>query len=347
MVQDGTIKKARSSRTTLLQYSKMLDFFYLNKGLAEGRFNTLHGKEVTQKKWAELAAELNNVQGATKSAEQWQVVWRDLKSRTSIKARDLRRAKAMTGNKSIKQSAELSEMELRVIGIVGAEYIEGNKDCAENIPEEESLQNELIRGNSLVLTDAPRVINVCNTLPQENLQEDPQTSNEDRVNFLDTDIDIATIDDVVFDGNASDNENIPVQQNVDKIVNERQAKRKCTSRVLPASKPSDLPSTNRNIGSSVFSRRSNRVGRSEFHSSKEQFECIAQKQADAMMMLAEASKAHAEAATINAHAMAEMAKAATKLANNAEVQAVNDADRIRVMEKVVQVLENLLPSYIH
>lgn len=60
-------------------------------------------------------------------------------------------------------------------------------------------------------------------------------------------------------------------------------------------------------------------------------------------MLAEASKAHAEAATINAHAMAEMAKAATKLANNAEVQAVNDADRIRV----VQVLENLLPSYIH
>lgn len=64
-------------------------------------------------------------------------------------------------------------------------------------------------------------------------------------------------------------------------------------------------------------------------------------------MLAEASKAHAEAATINTHAMAEMAKAATKLANNAEVQAVNDADRIRVMEKVVQVLENLLPSYIH
>lgn len=52
----------------------MLDFFYLNKGLAEGKFNTLHGKEVTQKKWAELAAELNNIQGATKTAEQWQVV---------------------------------------------------------------------------------------------------------------------------------------------------------------------------------------------------------------------------------------------------------------------------------
>jgi len=41
----------------------------------------------------------------------------------------------MTGNKSIKQT-ELSELEVRVIGLVGAEYIEGSKDCAENIPEE-------------------------------------------------------------------------------------------------------------------------------------------------------------------------------------------------------------------
>jgi len=48
---------------------------------------------------------------------------------------------------------------------------------------------------------------------------------------------------------------------------------------------------------------------------------------------------------MNALAMKEMAKAATKLANNAEVQAVNDADRIRVMEKAIEVLQNLLPNY--
>ena len=52
----------------------MLDFFYLNKGLAEGKFNALHGKEMAQKKWLELTAELNDIQGATKTAEQWQVV---------------------------------------------------------------------------------------------------------------------------------------------------------------------------------------------------------------------------------------------------------------------------------
>lgn len=44
--------------------------------------------------------------------------------------------------------------------------------------------------------------------------------------------------------------------------------------------------------------------------------------------------------------MIEMAKAARKLANNAEVETVNDANRIRVMEKLIQVLENILPTYI-
>jgi len=68
-------KKIRSSQTTLLQYTKILDFFYLNKGLAEGKFNSLHEKRRDTKKWAELAAELNNVQRATKTAEQWQVVY--------------------------------------------------------------------------------------------------------------------------------------------------------------------------------------------------------------------------------------------------------------------------------
>jgi len=52
----------------------MIDFFNINKGLAEGRFHALHGKEEAQKKWTELANELNSLQGATKTVEQWQVV---------------------------------------------------------------------------------------------------------------------------------------------------------------------------------------------------------------------------------------------------------------------------------
>jgi len=63
-------------------------------------------------------------------------VWKDFKSRTSIKAKDLRKAKRLTGNKAIMQP-ELTELELRVIGIIGAEYVEGSKYCTESIPDEE------------------------------------------------------------------------------------------------------------------------------------------------------------------------------------------------------------------
>ena len=63
-------------------------------------------------------------------------VWRDVKSRISLKAREQRKAKAATGNKPIKDS-NLTEFELRVIGVVGSEYVEGNEDCADSLPEEE------------------------------------------------------------------------------------------------------------------------------------------------------------------------------------------------------------------
>jgi len=79
---------------------------------------------------------------------------------------------------------------------------------------------------------------------------------------LDTDIgiDIATVNDFLFDGNVSDNDNIPVQQNIKTVNNtvndtvNADPKRK-TPYVLPASnKSSDVPITARSIGSSVSSR---------------------------------------------------------------------------------------------
>lgn len=63
-------------------------------------------------------------------------VWRDLKSRTSLKVKELRKAKRLTGNKVIAQP-ELTEFEQRIIGIIGAEYVEGSKYCADSIPDEE------------------------------------------------------------------------------------------------------------------------------------------------------------------------------------------------------------------
>lgn len=128
------------------------------------------------------------------------------------------------------------------------------------------------------------------------------------VNALDTDTDINIgMSDDVFDGNAFDKENIPVQH-ICENVNEKQRKRK-TPYVL--TKSLNSPHTSRNIGPVISSRKCNKginnmlhnvisynnwkqnitayhVERSsaaeQLHSSKQIFECIAQKQADAMMV---------------------------------------------------------------
>lgn len=133
-IMNVLIKKTRSPRTTSIQYTKMLDFLSLNKDLAKGKSNVLYGKETTEEKWAEITAALNNI-GPKKTSKQWQVVWRDMKSHALKKARNLRKAKK--AKKIIKHSLELSETELRVFEIVDEKYIEENKDCAKNIPEEE------------------------------------------------------------------------------------------------------------------------------------------------------------------------------------------------------------------
>lgn len=133
-IMNVLIKKIRSPRTTPIQYTKMLDFFSLNKDLAKGKSNALYGKEITKKKWAEITAELNNL-GPKKTTKQWQVVWRDAKCHALKKVRNLRKAKK--AKKKIKNSSKLSETDLRVIEIIDEKYIEENKDCARNIPEEE------------------------------------------------------------------------------------------------------------------------------------------------------------------------------------------------------------------
>ena len=65
-----------------------------------------------------------------------QQVWRDLKSRVSIKMRNRRKEMAQTGNKSL-TTAPLSEFERKVIGLLGKEYIDGSLTCPDSLPEEE------------------------------------------------------------------------------------------------------------------------------------------------------------------------------------------------------------------
>ncbi|XP_036327415.1 uncharacterized protein LOC118740023 [Rhagoletis pomonella] len=114
----------------------MLDFFLDNKGLAEGKFSAIHGRQEASRKWEVLAMLLNSTNGAEKSAAQWQVVWRDLKSRTSVKARERRKQMAATGNAPM-LTAPLSDLDQKVLSLLGTEYVEGSSQCVESITEED------------------------------------------------------------------------------------------------------------------------------------------------------------------------------------------------------------------
>ncbi|XP_067636512.1 uncharacterized protein [Eurosta solidaginis] len=131
--------KAKRSRASGEQLSAMLDFFISTPNLASGKFQKLHGKLENKKKWTEMAAKLNAIGGAVKTVEQWQNVWRDLKSRTSTHVRDLKKEQNMTGNRPLQQTA-LTNLEKKVIDLVGITYMEGESDVNENIPMQEDLQ---------------------------------------------------------------------------------------------------------------------------------------------------------------------------------------------------------------
>ncbi|XP_065370741.1 uncharacterized protein LOC135962776 [Calliphora vicina] len=131
----------KRSRASAEQLSQMVDFMVNNPGLAGGKFKKMHGKLECDKKWAELSETLNCLGGAVKAVNQWQAVWKELKSRTSTKVRDRKRQQALTGNRPLTQEA-LSDMERRVVAVIGNDYIEGHESVTENIPMEEHFQED-------------------------------------------------------------------------------------------------------------------------------------------------------------------------------------------------------------
>ncbi|XP_073821429.1 uncharacterized protein [Musca autumnalis] len=125
-------KKSRCARASAAQHAALLTFLEAEKGLAEGKYVAMHGKEMARKKWQTIGEELNKIPGAVKTAEQWQTVWRDLKSKSSTKFKTLKRERAATGNMPLSQGL-LTPIEERVVGLVGWEYMMGNESCPDSL----------------------------------------------------------------------------------------------------------------------------------------------------------------------------------------------------------------------
>ncbi|XP_034243511.1 uncharacterized protein LOC117646577 [Thrips palmi] len=70
------------------------------------------GTRTREEMWEELAEILNKL-GGRKEVEQWQVSWRDIKSKATAKAAGNRKDRAATGNKEI-TTIPLTELEQKV-----------------------------------------------------------------------------------------------------------------------------------------------------------------------------------------------------------------------------------------
>ncbi|XP_048515803.1 uncharacterized protein LOC125502118 [Athalia rosae] len=160
------VKKVRSGRVSETQIKAMIDFMEGNKSLATGKFPGMNGRDTLRQKWDELGSYLNTMKGAQKNSAQWQVTWRDLKSKTSMKIRNIRNARAMTGNKEVNEE-EISSLDERIIGLIGSSYVEGSSECPDSIPEEQELIDRLVAADDTVLAEPPVVYSVFSQNSEE------------------------------------------------------------------------------------------------------------------------------------------------------------------------------------
>ncbi|XP_029340909.1 uncharacterized protein LOC115033079 [Acyrthosiphon pisum] len=157
---DINVKKSRQGRRNDKQLMFMVDYMVQNPHVATGKFCTLNGRDNLAGSWDDLVSSLNNLRNPgvkEKNVKSWKESWRDLKTKVSKKASNLRHAKRQTGNKTI-ELQELNELDKKVMGIIGHEYIEGTA-CPESFPDEVSDSiEELARGNTSILNVVPTSI---------------------------------------------------------------------------------------------------------------------------------------------------------------------------------------------
>lgn len=61
--------------------------------------------------------------------------WRDNKTKASEKATKLRAARSQTGNKAV--NIQLSDLDRKILGIIGYEFAEGVQQSYDSFPEEQ------------------------------------------------------------------------------------------------------------------------------------------------------------------------------------------------------------------
>ncbi|XP_034834892.1 uncharacterized protein [Maniola hyperantus] len=132
------------------QMEILVSFMEENKDFGRGHVFSKGrlAKQMIAAKWAKLAARLNSVTGANKSARKWREYWNDKKY--SVRKKSL----SILGGSSSKKS--LDEMDVRILNVVGkvAVYSEESVRIPNPFDDETAVEDELPADSNLNGHDA-------------------------------------------------------------------------------------------------------------------------------------------------------------------------------------------------
>ncbi|KYN21089.1 hypothetical protein ALC57_06544, partial [Trachymyrmex cornetzi] len=140
--------KARQGRANQRQIETLVGYLENHPHVASGKFNMMNAKENLDGSWEDLCSYLNSLatDGKQKDVKSWKTTWRDYKSKVSDKIQKLRSGRAKTGNNPI--NITLSDLDKRILGIIGHDYVEGLANVPDSFPEEQiNAIEELAAGN--------------------------------------------------------------------------------------------------------------------------------------------------------------------------------------------------------
>ncbi|XP_071570223.1 uncharacterized protein [Temnothorax nylanderi] len=140
--------KSRQGRATQRQIEALITYLEEHPHVASGKFTTMNSHAQLQGSWEDLATFLNSLvpKGKEKDVKSWKTTWRDLKSKISEKVQKLRKGRAATGNNPI--DIILSEVDKRILGIIGHEYVQGITGVPDSFPEEHNASQMKMKANN-------------------------------------------------------------------------------------------------------------------------------------------------------------------------------------------------------
>ncbi|XP_077266130.1 uncharacterized protein LOC143899610 isoform X1 [Temnothorax americanus] len=275
--------KTRQGRANRQQIEALICHLERHPYMATGKFNSINGNENAQDSWNELATLLNSLapDGKKKDVKSWKTTWRDYKSRVSEKVQKLRRLRAQTGNNPI--NITIDELDKRVLGIIGHDYVQGLPNVPDSFPEENNNAIEELTAGNIEILNIPPVPVVI-----------PEITNR-----IETDTTVLTLE---FDEDFNER----IFQNEDSVL-QRQPLQDITEPSESQNIPEELPPQN------SFNKKSNKKNKlesgmkhnvtrldSHYSEARKEFADIANKHADAMHILAEAVMKISEAINIMA-----------------------------------------------